>query len=140
MRMYLFFLILLAAVWQDVRSRSLSVGFLIGAAAAGIVGTAVSGGNLFLQLQSALPGAVLLFLCRLTDGAIGEGDGWFFVISGMFLKLQENILLLLSGTAFCGLWSLWLISLAFLSGKSIRNARLPFLPFLLPAGIGLVFF
>ena len=46
-------------------------------------------------------GVVLLLLNKCTDGGIGEGDGWFFVVSGLYMDWQDNLQLFLSGLFLC---------------------------------------
>lgn len=36
-----------------------------------------------------IPGIMLLLIGMLTRGLLGEGDGWFFIVSGFFLGWQE---------------------------------------------------
>lgn len=134
-----FLVILICGVWQDMRYRSVSRSYLILSGAAGSLLYAASGygwGRLFL---SAAVGLLLLGVSVLTDGGIGEGDGWFFVVTGFFLEPAENMILFLSGVIFCSVYSLTLAAAAFAGGGSIRRKRLPFLPYLLPIGLWLAF-
>ena len=90
-------------------------------------------------LLAMLPGAVLLLFSRITAGKIGEGDGWFFVVSGLFLSWREAAVLFLSGLMLCGGYGLFVLAAGAAGGKDMRKKRLPFLPFLLPGGIWLFF-
>lgn len=47
-----------------------------------------------------IPGIMLLLIGMLTRGLLGEGDGWFFIVSGFFLGWQECVMLLISGADF----------------------------------------
>ena len=89
-------------------------------------GAAVIGGGIFL-----------LILGQITDGGIGEGDGWFFIVTGFFLEPTENFMLFLSGLIFCSVYSLAYMAASFIGGVCVRQKRLPFLPFLLPVGLWL---
>ena len=80
----------------------------------------------------------LLILGQITDGGIGEGDGWFFIVTGFFLEPAENFMLFLSGLIFCSVYSLAYMAASFIGGVGVRQKRLPFLPFLLPVGLWLV--
>ena len=51
-----------------------------------------------------IPGIMLLLIGMLTRGLLGEGDGWFFIVSGFFLGWQECVMLLISGQIFCGIF------------------------------------
>lgn len=89
-------------------------------------------------LSSAAVGIFLLILGQITDGGIGEGDGWFFIVTGFFLEPAENFMLFLSGLIFCSVYSLAYMAASFIGGVGVRQKRLPFLPFLLPVGLWLV--
>ena len=87
-----------------------------------------------------IPGITLLLIGLLTRGLLGEGDGWFFIVSGFFLGWQECVMLLISGQIFCGIFGLAIMVGAQIGTgrESIRKLRLPFLPFLLPAALWMV--
>lgn len=138
--MNLFFVFLGIAAWQDLRTRSIGLEVLAGGAAAGIV-TCIWKERLPGEIVLAMiPGITLLLIGMLTRGLLGEGDGWFFIVSGFFLGWQECVMLLISGQIFCGIFGLAMVVGAQLgTGRgSIRKLRLPFLPFLLPAALWMV--
>lgn len=86
-------------------------------------------------------GLMLLGVGMISRGSVGMGDGLFFLISGMILKLPENMLLLSYGLLLCGLYSLgYLVWLRFRSIgiRTMRTQMIPFLPFLVPPGIWLL--
>ena len=82
---------LLAASWQDLRNKSVSIWLYLGYGAAAGVMRLIGGGPVFTILSGTLVGVVLLAAGRLTSGAIGSGDGMFFIVSGLYLSLNENI-------------------------------------------------
>ena len=142
-RKMVFLIILSYAVWMDLRTRELSGTFLLAAACVGAVVLAIwgpAGKNWQETIFACGVGGVLLLISRLTGGGIGEGDGWFFVVSGLFLSPGENGLLLLSGIFLSGIFSLLYVVAGVLSGTwQRRGKRFPFLPFLLPAGLWIMF-
>lgn len=83
-------------------------------------------------------GVLLLALGRLSGGCIGEGDGCFLLITGMVLSFWNNLALLLYGLLFCSCFSLGLVVWGFFLHVDMRKKTVPFLPFLLPAGIWMV--
>lgn len=83
-------------------------------------------------------GGVLLALSYAAREAIGKGDGWFFVVSGMYLGVSRNLFLLAGGLGLCFLAGLALIVRGIIQGRSVRQLSLPFLPYLIPAGIGVM--
>ena len=91
----IFMTFLTVAAWQDLRNKSISVWLYLGyGAVAGAI--RLTGGEPVLQaLSGGLVGVVLLAAGRLTAGAIGSGDGLFFVVSGLYLSFYDNVRLLL---------------------------------------------
>ena len=113
-------------------------GFLAAAGSLGAAVSLLSGRSVLGLLSSAAVGTFLLILGQITDGGIGEGDGWFFIVTGFFLEPAENFMLFLSGLIFCSVYSLAYMAASFIGGVGVRQKRLPFLPFLLPVGLWLV--
>lgn len=145
---------LTAASWQDARKGAIDLRIFQGFALYGVicqslmlgVGIWEQGGVAMEQLRSAgsLAGAAgigvaLLVLSDVTEEGIGKGDGWFFLVSGLYLGLWKNAVFfmgsLLVSLPFCMVLFLRCIS----EGRSARGVRLPFLPFTVPAGIGVLF-
>ena len=75
---------------------------------------------------------------RLTDEAIGSGDGWFFTVSGLYLTPVLNLKLLIYGTFLSGLICGGIYFYSRLKGKEVRRKPVAFLPFLVLVWIGLV--
>lgn len=144
MRMGVFSAFLLAAAWQDMRKKEIEVWifWLGGAAAVGLlVWDVTQTGWLWLCkafVEASVPGVILLICGKLSNGAIGAGDGWFFLISGWFLGLQAVFLLLCGGIFLCGSCALVLFF-----WKRVRyhenagSMTLPFLPFVAISWLGL---
>lgn len=139
MEKWIFLVFLVWAVWEDIRTRTVRQGLLAAAGSIGLGVSLLSGRNIPEVLSSAAVGIFLLILGQITDGGIGEGDGWFFIVTGFFLKPAENFMLFLSGLVFCSVYSLAYMAASFIGGVCVRQKRLPFLPFLLPVGLWLVF-
>ena len=126
---------ILFGAWSDWRTREISGRFLLISASAGVC-LALFGVRSWSEVAlSCLPGIALLCLSRLTNGGIGEGDGWFFVVIGLLLDVGEIVGLLLSGFCLCVLTGLLLLMQAVWNGHGYRNLRIPFLPFLIPGGL-----
>lgn len=98
------------------------------------IGMILVTGRPFEELLPALFPALLLFgVNRVTEGGVGEGDAWFFLVTGLFLNVWEVVALLISGLFFC---SIFCLSMAVSMGvQRSRYRRVPFLPFLLPVGL-----
>ena len=139
---------LCACAWEDFKEKKIPVLFLWAAAsvaAAWMAGyymilldwTDMSEAYLWLAMRGAalIPGMLLLAVSVITKGAVGRGDGFFFLVSGMYLGFWDNVALLLCGLLLCSLWGMGLIIWRMFEKKKIRNIRLPFLPFLVPAAV-----
>ena len=133
-----------AAAWQDIRRRSISLNTFFWAAVFGLLlrlglSGRTGGGEALIKLAvslgtAALPGAVLLGTHVLFGKSVGQGDGLFFLVSGVFLGAWKNFLLLWGSLLLCFPVSVCLL----LMGRG-REYRLPFLPFAVPVGIGVIF-
>ena len=131
----IFIIMLILAAWQDLKTGSIELRFLILFGCVGLLLHWSTDVLWYERLASCGIGAILLILHGLTNGGIGEGDGWFFVVTGMYLDWEKNLLLFIAGLGLCFIWSLPLAVQAIIRKGNGRKRELPFLPFLLPAGI-----
>lgn len=130
-----FICMLILAAWQDLKTGSIDIRVLLFFGGIGLLFQWSADASWFERIASCGIGAALLALHRLTNGGIGEGDGWFFIVSGFYLDWERNLLLFLAGLGLCFLCSLPLAVQAIMKKENGRKRELPFLPFLLPAGI-----
>ncbi len=82
--------------------------------------------SIYTMLLGMLPGIGLLGLSRLTKGKIGMGDGLVFMLTGLYLGLSENLLLMCISFFLAGIWGILLLVV----GHCGKNERMPFVPFL----------
>ena len=143
MENWIFLGVLFYGAHMDFKRKELSGSYLLVSLLIGCVCLIYSSLNGRSWIDTALScglGAGLLGFSYLTDGGIGEGDGWFFFISGLFLSLRENLLLLCSGWFLCVLYGLLLICRSIRGKRIDRRKQVPFLPFLIPMGVYLACF
>ena len=152
-----FLMMLLIGAWQDMRNHRIKLSLIV------ISGAVVR--CMYIMLEAAvryqisvshLPfgfiagqfkdtamamavGGGLLLLSRITNEAVGKGDGWFFLVSGIYLGAVKNLVLLAGGLGVCFLLSVVLMFKGILQGTDRGRLRIPLLPFLIPAGIGVMF-
>lgn len=155
-----FFMFLAVSAFQDYRVRRIRISLFV---TFGIAGSVLRGIQLVLELgalsgnwgigdlwgfavkrlmglgMAMAVGGALLVVSAVTREGIGMGDGWFFVVSGVFLGPGKNLLLLAGGLVLCFLVCSVLMVKGILTNQNIRRLSIPFLPFLLPAGIGVIF-
>ncbi len=155
-----FLLTLVAGAWQDMRNRKIKVSLIAMSGTGGavlrvlyiVLDTAVTYqgegcqqlfglamGRLMDTVLAMAVGGGLLFLSRMTKEAVGKGDGWFFLVSGIYLGAMKNLALLAGGLGACFLLSIVLMLKGIIQGTDMGKLRIPFLPFLVPAGIGVMF-
>ena len=133
----LFFVILLWVSHQDWKQKSITQRSLWLTGILGIGVSLVWKRSLVQILLSSGIGLALLLLSKYTNGGIGEGDGWFFTVSGLYISWQDNLQLFLSGLLLCFGVCLIVFGRSVLQ-KQTQKITLPFLPFLLPAGIEMI--
>lgn len=151
-----FSLFLLVFSWQDLHRNRIRVSWLYGFGTAGMAimtircVLAVMGDGWDWKkgaLQTAawllgmLPGIALLWMERKTKGAVGLGDGCFFLITGCYLGGWRTFELLMGGVFVSSLaGGVWMLT-ALLNRKGnglwekMRKKKLPFLPCVLPVWI-----
>ena len=74
-------------------------------------------------------GGALLLLAWISGESIGFGDGWLFVVTGIFLGLLENFVLLFGSIILAGVFAIVCLVLK----KKGRNDRVALAPFVLAA-------
>lgn len=143
MKEIIFSLFFVSAVWYDWKKQQIPI-YLF--AAAGICGLLllITDPELYRGedryqavcfLMALFPGIACLLLTFFSRGAIGAGDGCFFLVAASYLSWDKVWFLWLGGLFCCSLGSLCVIGWGVLHGVSVRKKRLPFLPFLLPIWI-----
>ena len=122
-----FLIFLAAAGYQDLKDRRIHICLFL---AFGTAGAALKGIHMVLELRSyiagygmeeawiqagkhfkdtgmaVMVGGALLALSAATGEGVGRGDGWFFVVSGIYLDFARNLLLLCGGLSLMliGAW------------------------------------
>ncbi len=142
-----FVLFITASAWQDIRKKSVSVITFQAAAFAGLllrvwhIWELIQGGSQSLWVlwtaladtgASMLIGVMLWLLSAAAGGAVGMGDGSFFLVSGIYLGFWKNAVLFAGGLLLCFPWCVYMLL------KGYRNMRIPFLPFAGLAGLGVI--
>ncbi len=144
-----FMMYLLTAAWQDLRRRAISTEVFAGF---GVAGICLRAGQMLIECRGAgqwqmgladtglalLVGAGLLGLSAVSGQAVGAGDGLFFMVSAFYLGLRRNMVLLAGGLFLCFLFCGGLLLWGFARNVRVGDWRVPFLPFLVPVGIGVV--
>lgn len=142
---WLFLGFLLTAALQDARKKSVNVWVyvvfaVLSAVWAGYRWLAAGQPPEWMNLFGSISlGLALLGCGMVAGGAVGAGDGCFFVVSGLMLGFWENLALLFYGTILCGSYSLLYLVWSRIHLHRYGGAKtVAYLPFLVPVGIWLV--
>ena len=135
MKEMLFLIFLAVAAWQDMRDKEIDAWLYVVFGGLIWFGKLCFDGpvELWREAVNAVPGIALVLLSRLSGGAVGEGDGWFFVVAGVALGVRNAVALFFMSLCLCCLWG---AGMAVWGGRrriSVRRKTVPFLPFVLPA-------
>lgn len=117
--------------WFDYKTKLIETEWLVLFGVLGLAGVLLQG-DMDLLRQSCLGmlvgGAVLLF-AWISKESVGFGDGWLFVVTGIFLGLPENFVLLFGSMVLAGIFAIGCLAMK----KKGRNDRVALAPFVLTA-------
>lgn len=121
-------LALFVVSWSDYKTQLLDARQLI---LIGTIGILLCGSweTLWQAISGALVGIGILFVAWCTRESIGFGDGWLFVVTGVFLGFKENAVLLLGTLILAGVFAVVCVALK----KKGRNESMALGPFVLTA-------
>ena len=85
--------------------------------------------SVFYLMTGMSVGIALLLYSLVTHESIGYGDGCLFVMTGLFLGIWENLVLLLLASVLAGIGSAVLLFFR----KKKKKERIPFVPFVFTA-------
>lgn len=134
----LFGLFLFTAACEDLKEKKVSVWIFAGAGLCGILLHFMEGSFGWQQLLGCLVGAVVLLISFLTSGQIGSGDGWFFIVSGLYLNGLLNLKLLVYGVFLNGIVCTGIYFISLKKGGNAGKKTIPFLPLLIPVWLCMV--
>ena len=133
---WFWFLCLTAGAISDIKERKISCRLIMICALVGWIYAWKT--DLAVHIPGLIIGGAILIASKLTQGAIGAGDGWFFVASAGYLVIEEEGILLISGLIVSWCWSIGLVLYRIWNKGNNRKDTLPFLACLWPAGIWLL--
>lgn len=112
---------------EDIREKKITVSITLVSAILGIVLHLVyQNQSIYAMLAGSISGLGILGMSVLTKGKIGMGDGVVFMLTGLYLGVLDNLVLMSISFLLAGIWGM--IRLFFCHCK--RGERIPFLPFL----------
>ena len=118
----------------DIKEKAVPYVFLVVFGMIAVIYTVMRGEKEWINiLYSLIPGVFLLMVSLCTKESIGYGDGWTVMALGLLLGAGACFITVCIGLFVSAFFSLVLLVLHKVSGKS----RLPFLPFL-TIGLGVL--
>jgi len=122
---------------MDVKKRELSLLLLGICGAFGVILFLMTDELLWQELLGGLcVGGGMLLFALVSKESVGVGDGLLFCVTGIYLGLWQNLLLLFGAVLFCAAAGAVLL----LRKKCTRKQQIPFAPFVLIADVALLFF
>lgn len=119
--------------WFDYQTKMIKQKQLWILGAAGVIVTILRGELSAAQAVSGMViGAAVLAAAWLSKEKIGFGDGWLFVVTGIFLGFLENLRLLYGSMMLAGIFS----AICLLGKRKEKKERVAFAPFVLMAYVG----
>lgn len=116
----------------DIRMRELPVFWLF---LSGVLGAAIYVWKQPFSVWNLLGGIAVggfLLLCSvISRESIGRGDGYLFCVTGIFLGLRENLVLLITALFICGAGAMVLLAVK----RCGKQYQMPFVPFVLAADV-----
>ncbi len=102
-RMIVLLVSLFLCAWIDWKTERVSVPLLLlGGMAAVLLHLFAQEESVFYLMTGMSVGIALLLYSLVTHESIGYGDGCLFVMTGLFLGIWENLVLLFAGICFSG--------------------------------------
>lgn len=112
---------------EDIRQKKITVGLTLFSGITGILMHLLfQNQTIFEMIAGAVPGMFILAASRLTKSGIGMGDGIVFMLTGLYLGLEENLRLMFLSFSLAGIWGMYLLIIK----KCEKSRRIPFVPFL----------
>jgi len=120
---------LFCIAWLDYRTQLIKVGWLLLIGLTGSVFTLLEGKTLLEEgaFTGMLVGIAMLVFAWISGESIGFGDGWLFVVTGVYLNFFENVALLFGSTVLAGIFAITCLVFK----KKRKNDRLALAPFVL---------
>lgn len=119
---------------EDIRDKKITISVSI---ISGIVGVFLhllfQNKSIYSMLFGMAAGAGILLLSLCSEGRVGAGDGIVFMMTGLYLGIMENLMLMLLSFSMAGIWGICMLCL----GKIDKNDRIPLIPFLFVSYIGM---
>ncbi len=125
---------LFGIAWMDYKTKLIDVRWLWLVGFVGVILLFVQNGigAIGRVALGIVPGMLLLAFAWASNESIGFGDGWLFVVTGIFLGVQKNLLLLFGSLLTAGVFAIACLVLK----RKEKDDRIALAPFVLMAYVG----
>lgn len=123
---------------EDLRYRSVSLWGISALALVGGSGVILEGRMAADVAGGLVTGAVLVAFGKAVNGAVGSGDGLYIMAASLSLGFWGSVQLLCYGLVLCAVFAAIYFLWGQMKGICVRNREIPFLPFLVPVGVWLI--
>lgn len=125
---------MMGSIW-DIYKQKLPIGYLLFFSICVIWHQITEGKMVWYELvMGAGVGVIFLMISKMTEEQIGYGDSWMILNMGIFLGVWRVLLMLCLGFTICAVFS----GIGMMCRKLRKESRIPFLPFLLIAYMGVI--
>ncbi len=112
---------------EDVKRKEITISVTLFSAILGILlHLFYQDESIYSMLAGMFSGILIVFLSIISKGKIGMGDGVVFMLTGLYLGLWKNLLLMLLSFCLAAIWALCVI----ICKPKHRQEKMPFMPFL----------
>lgn len=122
----LFFLFVMA--WKDYKTQLIEVWQLLLAGVVGII-LCTNQGRVYQAIGGVFVGGIILFVAWCTKECVGFGDGYLFMVTGIFLGFTQNAALFFASLVLAGCYAIGCLVLK----KKKGDDRMALGPFVLAA-------
>ena len=128
-------LLLVICMFTDLKKKEISMKIVIGF---GLVGFVILFRDFMITTpyfpKGTLVGILVLLISHVSHGAVGDGDAYVLMVTGLVLSLQENLILLIGASVVAAVFGILLMVIK----RVDRKKELPFIPFLSITYVGMI--
>lgn len=118
---------------EDLKRRTISLKWSLAFAAAGTIICVTGHRDLAALLKALVPGAGVLGLSMLTNGAVGRGDAMYLAVCALFADVELIVRMVVTSMILCAVAAMIMIVKGYTVCREMKKESLPYLTFMIPA-------
>ncbi|MDO4437902.1 MAG: hypothetical protein Q4B86_00415 [Eubacteriales bacterium] len=123
---FIFILFIAICAIQDKKERSVEDRIL------GVILSVISKRTFLDIIIAVIPGGLLILLAKITEEAIGTGDALFYLVSAMYMDVEDIMVMLFVSVFICGIVALFLVARQAIAVENRRDVSIPYLTIMFP--------